>query len=733
MAAGGYRLSVDSDFRVGEWLVQARLNRIEGRGGSQPVEPKVMEVLLRLARQPGEVVSREELLTSVWSDAVVVDTAVFRAISELRRIFEDDPKTPRVIETVRKRGYRLIAPVQPLRQAPPAGFAGRAKADLRRTALALTLSLLAGGLVATAAAHFRALSSNSGADTRWPTPPTVVASSSELEFSPSLSPDGKSLAYVLSKAQPGGRELWKIAVKLAADPTPRILNPGEIDECSPSWSPDGNSIAFWSYGPAGSELTVAPALGGPVVVLAKAPRRTGRDTTWTPDGRWIAASWTESAAEPRSVYLVASDGSGVGWRLTRASDGWYGDDFPSVSPDGKWLAFVRSSVPGAEQDLYVVELPKNVPTRPGTDEQSPDTRDASLPYASLPLAEPRRLTYDRKPIRGLSWRPDSAHLVFSSKRSNQYALWQIALADGEPRWTGIADARFPSIARQENQLVYEHVEREINVWRADLVQRKLDREPLIQSTRIDRAPHFRYDGKSIVFASERTGHFEIWTSDSDGTNLRQVTEFQQYATRPRWSHDGLRLAFQADVDGNQDIYVVDSVGASPRRLTQDPATDQAPAWSADGRWIYFASIRGGNWQIWKIASGGGQATQVTEEGGFTARESADGRWLYYSRPSDPGLWRRPVGEGPPERLRDRFPHRLLGGWDLVGNRVIYAQRAQGGVALILLDPETGESQLLSAMPPGTGIDLTVSPDLETVLFTHVDRRASDVYKVRLPS
>ena len=70
-----------------------------------------MEVLLCLAHRPGELVSKEELLQTVWPDTFVSDDVLIRSISELRRVFEDDAKEPRFIQTIHKRGYRLIAPV----------------------------------------------------------------------------------------------------------------------------------------------------------------------------------------------------------------------------------------------------------------------------------------------------------------------------------------------------------------------------------------------------------------------------------------------------------------------------------------------------------------------------------------------------------------------------------------------------------------------------------------------
>ena len=112
------------------------------------LEPKVMEVLVCLARQAGEPVSKEELLQTVWPNTFVTDDGLKRAISELRRVFEDDAREPRIIETIPKRGYRLLVPVEPLNLAQAS-----AKEPLRQESPAggrnwRKLVLLSGGAAA---------------------------------------------------------------------------------------------------------------------------------------------------------------------------------------------------------------------------------------------------------------------------------------------------------------------------------------------------------------------------------------------------------------------------------------------------------------------------------------------------------------------------------------------------------------------------------------------------------
>ncbi len=122
-------------FLVGEWLVEPSLNRLTRTGGSIQLELKAMDVLLCLVAHAGEVVSKPALLDAVWQTEFVADNTLTNRIVELRSALGDDAQHPRYIETIRKRGYRLIAEVRavttaaetsaPVPEEPPSPEEGR--------------------------------------------------------------------------------------------------------------------------------------------------------------------------------------------------------------------------------------------------------------------------------------------------------------------------------------------------------------------------------------------------------------------------------------------------------------------------------------------------------------------------------------------------------------------------------------------------------------------------------
>jgi DNA-binding winged helix-turn-helix (wHTH) protein/tetratricopeptide (TPR) repeat protein len=110
-------------FRLGPWEVDPaarRLARRSSRGAEVlRLEPRVMDLLVALAARAGAVVSREELLDTVWEGAFVTDEALTTAVYQLRRALGDEARRARFVETVSKGGYRLVALVEPLPGATP--------------------------------------------------------------------------------------------------------------------------------------------------------------------------------------------------------------------------------------------------------------------------------------------------------------------------------------------------------------------------------------------------------------------------------------------------------------------------------------------------------------------------------------------------------------------------------------------------------------------------------------
>jgi WD40 repeat protein/DNA-binding winged helix-turn-helix (wHTH) protein len=124
---------VETPFRVGDWLVEPRLNRLTRGEESIQIEHKMMDVLVCLAERPGDLVPRQHIIDTVWVIEFISEGTLTRIVAELRRALGDDAREPRFIETIRGKGYRLLVPVEVEQRdsAKIAQFPARAAEDDR--------------------------------------------------------------------------------------------------------------------------------------------------------------------------------------------------------------------------------------------------------------------------------------------------------------------------------------------------------------------------------------------------------------------------------------------------------------------------------------------------------------------------------------------------------------------------------------------------------------------------
>src|SRR5918993_329473 len=112
-----------ASYKFGPFVVDGGAYRLIREGVNVPLSPKIIDLLLFLAARPSILVSKDELFNALWPDVAVTDNALTQAVSELRQALGDDPSKPTYIQTVARRGYRFIAPVEslgPLMAAVPA-------------------------------------------------------------------------------------------------------------------------------------------------------------------------------------------------------------------------------------------------------------------------------------------------------------------------------------------------------------------------------------------------------------------------------------------------------------------------------------------------------------------------------------------------------------------------------------------------------------------------------------
>ena len=128
----------------------------------------------------------------------------------------------------------------------------------------------------------------------------------------------------------------------------------------------------------------------------------------------------------------------------------------------------------------------------------------------------------------------------------------------------------------------------------------------------DEHPCWSPDGSRIAFASNRDDNFDVYTMNADGSGVKNLTRHAADDWGPSWSPDGSRIAFMSRRDGNNEIYVIQADGREQVRLTRNPAEDRWPSWSPNGRQIVFMSDREGNWEIYVMNADGSEQINLTD-------------------------------------------------------------------------------------------------------------------------
>lgn len=473
-----------------------------------------------------------------------------------------------------------------------------------------------------------------------PFPAVPLTGNSGYETFPTFSPEGTRVAF--SWDQPGkhGPNIW---MKLIGPGAPVRLTTEPGGDFGPAWSRDGRYIAFLRAIDAyHAAIIIIPAVGGPerrlTVITFEANDSLGHGKShevphpflaWSADGKWLLALEQNAPDETYSILRISIE-TGEKRTLTSPPAHTNGDGALALSPDGKTLAFTRT-LGVFERDIYM----------------------ASLSQDAMGMGKPSRLTFDGREIDGLSWTADGRRLVFSSNRGGRRELWQIAAkASSRPvRVTAAGDDPGTVAASvQGRHLVYSHDVLDGDIWRTPLNgNSRKEARSFISSTRLQHHAQYSPDGKRVAFESNRSGSYEIWICDADGSNPVQLTAFRNaWAGSPRWAPGGEKIAFDCNADGNWDIYVISAQGGKATRLTKTQANDFRPSWSRDGKWVYYCSTRTGHRQVWKIPANGGGEVQVTRHGGYVAFESFGGEDLYYTKEHE--LWKMPVRGGDEIRL-----------------------------------------------------------------------------------
>jgi Tol biopolymer transport system component/DNA-binding winged helix-turn-helix (wHTH) protein len=527
------------------------------------------QVLAILLERPGEVVTREELQKRLWPDTFVdVEHNLNTAINKIREVLGDSAENPRFVETLPRRGYRFIAPVDvgtgPVSaqlgdpQRVPFGPQTEGGDAAHETLLQKhwVLGLSGAAIIAVAVLAYWL--------TRPLIPPKVSgytritndgrAKRFRIDALPVIATDGLRL-YFADTASSGMRSTLNQASASGGETSP-VPTPFEQNIELGDISSNRSDLLLQTFVAGESEMPLW------ILPLGGVPRRVGdvlgRDAAWSPDGQRIAY------AKGHELYVCKADGTEIQELVTAPGP----VRWPRWSPRGSLLRFTVGN-PGGRTSIEEISA------------------DGGRPHVLLPG------------WKGVSccgnWTPDGEYYFFQSTSDSGTDIWALRertglfkKGNGEPVQLTAGPMNFRSpVSSVDGKRLFVIGEQQ----RGELVRFESKSGQFvpylggISAQDVDVSK----DDQWVAYVSypERV----LWRSRVDGSQRLQLSSLPMQAWLPRWSPDGKRIAFSAQLPGRPSkIHVVAADGGGPAQLTAGNHYETDPNWSPDQNSLVFGGV-----------------------------------------------------------------------------------------------------------------------------------------------
>lgn len=252
-------------------------------------------------------------------------------------------------------------------------------------------------------------------------------------------------------------------------------------------------------------------------------------------------------------------------------------------------------------------------------------------------------------------------------------------------------------------------------------------------------PRWSRDGARILYESDRSGRWQLYVMNQDGSGDHRITDETANDELPDWSPDNTRIAFVSDRTGNQDVFVMSADGGDVRNLSRSPARDIHPYWSPDSKWILFNSNRAGaRLQLYQVRPDGTGLHRLAVSGDeeTCARVSPAGDRIVLlanlAAGRDDLILRLRDGSNPinltNDPARDGWPT-----WTPDGKRLVFASARDGRFALYTMRPNGTDLRRITR-PPSPAVDgrPSVSPDGRQILFNRQVGETIGIFVIDLP-
>ncbi len=422
-----------------------------------------------------------------------------------------------------------------------------------------------------------------------------VAVSPQREHSPSISPSGSELAYVITD-DGAGTSVLHVGDPLGAATT-GIAAPPSASDYAPSWSSTEGLLAFTRSVGEGTEIHTLDVRSG---FTQQITTDGGAYAAWNPAAPEIAYE-ARASTDSRDIKVVNIDSGAVRTLTTDSAD----DIDAAWTPDGNRLVF-SSNRGGDNYDLYIMDVASG---------------------------DVQRLTNDPEDETDAAVSPDGKMIAYTYGRSAADQDVRIMTVSGTRQKdivAGPSNEANPTWSPDGSRVFFEKVP----LGDSNIVRMEPGSEEaatLAGSASGEYYPSWSPDGKRVAFSSSTMGSYDIWTADSKGGDLQRITTGPEDEFFPRWSPDGDAIVFTRGREPDVDLFVVSAdQPQEPTRLTRGGGSE--PDWHPDGSSILFISRRDGESKLYTVDLLQGRESLLLAVGTQVSwpRWSPDGRRILFT-------------------------------------------------------------------------------------------------------
>lgn len=637
-------------YEFDEFRVDVLKRQLTREGILVPLNSKAFDLLLVLVENTERVLTKDELLKSVWEGQILEEGNLPVHVSNIRKALGDKANQPRYIITIPGRGYRFIADVAGFDNSH-SGFVIKSQSISRITveeeteitdddlSIAPQESLLLQGErneVLAIAESSKVIQSEEKQTAIAPLPSKTFFNRHKLltAFLLIFSITTATAAIYFYRRANGAK---KPPIRFQQISIQQLTNNGVISETA--ISPDGKFFVYALVKQGEQSLWLRQIDETQAIQLRPPEDIIYRSIVFSRDGKNI---FYAIAPDPNSKFALHKQGV-LGGLPEKLFDGI--NIYFSLAPDNKRVAFVRNNESDKTSKLIISKL-----------DGSNETVAASLPL--------ERGFNERS----LAWSPDGEMMAFGTRKDGNATEDMISvclLKSGEikelsqPLWRYIGRMEW---LNDNSGLVFlaedKDPQENRQIWLVEYPQGTA-RHITNDVTTYSANASVTSDSKRILTIQLQQLN-NIWVSPAnDLSKAKQIT----FGTFNRndgllgfdWTPDG-KLVYVATVGRSQTIWIMNADGSDAKQLTPTGYSDTMPSVTADGRQIVFASNRSGAKEIWRAAIDGGDIKQLTTCGNNEQPSlSPDGKWIIYKSLCDGigSLWRMPLSGGEPVRLTDK--------------------------------------------------------------------------------